>query len=88
MANRAIRPVFSRPILFQVLPASVDLKTPQPTEMWLRMNGSPVPAQTTFGSDGATASAPTELTVCSSKIEVQWMPPSVVLNIPPDAAPP
>ena len=29
-----------------------------PTEMWLRMHCSPVPAHTTVGSDGATARAP------------------------------
>jgi hypothetical protein len=55
--------------------------------MWLRMNGSPVPAQTTFGSDGATIKAPIDATGCPSKIGVQWMPPSVLLKIPPDAAP-
>jgi hypothetical protein len=32
------------------------------------MNGSPVPAQTMFGFDGATASAPMEETSLSSKI--------------------
>ena len=51
---RAMRPVFSRPARDHVFPASVDLNIPQPSEMWLRMNGSPVPTQTTFGSDGAT----------------------------------
>src|ERR1041384_6868936 len=84
---RAIRPVFSRPARLQCLPASVDLNIPQPTEMWLRIHGSPVPAQTMFGSDGATAIEPTEETGWSSKIGVQWMPPSVLLKIPPDAAP-
>jgi hypothetical protein len=34
--------------------------------MWLRVNGSPVPAYTTFGSLGATASAPTDDTGCAS----------------------
>ena len=60
---------------------------PSPMEMWLRMKGSPVPAHTTFGSDGATASAPTDATGWLSKIDDQWMPPSVLLKIPPDAAP-
>ena len=35
---------------------------PLPIEMLLRMNASPVPAQTTFGSDGATASEPIDET--------------------------
>ena len=84
---REMRPVFSRPIFCQFFPASVDLKTPQPTEMCERMNGSPVPAQTTFGSFGATASEPIELTGCPSKIGFQVMPSSVVFQMPPDAAP-
>ena len=55
---RAMRPVFSSPIFVKFRPASVERNTPQPTEMFDRMNGSPVPTQTTFGSDGATVSAP------------------------------
>ena len=35
---------------------------PLPIEMLLRMNDSPVPAHTTFGSDGATDNAPIEET--------------------------
>ena len=60
---------------------------PFPSEMWLRMNDSPVPAQTMFGFDGARASEPTDETSWLSKIDDQWMPPSVVFQIPPDAAP-
>jgi len=70
-----------------VRPASVDLKIPSPTEMWLRMHDSPVPAQTMLGSEGATAMSPIELTGWSSKIGSQLMPPSVVLKMPPDAEP-
>jgi hypothetical protein len=55
--------------------------------MLLRMNASPVPAQTTFGSEGATASDPIDDTGLSSKIASQWAPLSVVLKMPPDAAP-
>jgi len=51
------------------------------------MNDSPVPAQTTFASLPATAKDPIDDTGCASKIGSQWMPPSVVLKIPPDAAP-
>lgn len=60
---------------------------PSPTEMWLRMNVSPVPAQTTLGSVGAIASDPTEETGWASKIGSQWMPPSMLLKMPPEAAP-
>jgi hypothetical protein len=51
------------------------------------MCGSPVPAQTMFGFDRATASAPIDETLKSSKIGSQLIPPSVVFQIPPDAAP-
>ncbi len=72
---------------FQVVPASVDLYMPFPWEMLLRMKVSPVPAQTTFESDGAIASEPTEETGWLSKIGAQEVPPSVDLKIPPEAAP-
>ena len=62
MTMRPIRPVFSRPMEAQVFPASVDLYIPLPIEIWLRIKVSPVPAQITFGSEGATASAPIEET--------------------------
>src|SRR3954463_13132209 len=88
MTTRPMRPVFSSPIRVQVLPASVDLKMPSPMEMWLRIQASPVPAQTTLGSDGATASDPTDETGCWSKIGSQLMPPSRVLKMPPEALPP
>jgi hypothetical protein len=68
-------------------PAFVDLNIPQPNEMWLRMNDSPVPAQTMLVSDGATASAPIDATGWSSKMGCQCAPPSFVFQIPPDAAP-
>jgi hypothetical protein len=84
---RAMRPVFSRPIFVHVTPASVLLKMPHPSEMWLRMKLSPVPAQTMFESDGAMASAPIDETGWLSKIGRQVVPPSVVFQIPPDAAP-
>ena len=69
------------------MPASVDLYIPLPMEIWLRIHASPVPAHTTLGSDGATASAPIDCTGWSSKIGCQWIPPSVVFHTPPDAAP-
>src|SRR6266481_8152760 len=60
---------------------------PCPTEMWLRMNDSPVPAHTMLGSLAATASEPMDATGSESKMGSQWIPPSVLLKIPPDAAP-
>src|ERR1700757_537758 len=55
--------------------------------MWLRMNDSPVPAHTTFGSLAATAREPMDATGPESKMGSQWIPPSVLLKMPPDAAP-
>src|SRR6266404_8067988 len=60
---------------------------PCPTEIWLRMNDSPVPAHTMFGSLAATASEPIDATGSESKMAPQWIPPSVLLKIPPEAAP-
>src|ERR1044072_5034810 len=67
---------------------------PCPMERWLRMNDSPVPAHTMFGSLAATASEtpdrpgePMDATGSESKIGSQWIPPSVLLKMPPDAAP-
>src|SRR5688572_10111108 len=87
MTMREMRPVLSRPARVHVLPASVDLNIPHPTEMLLRMNGSPVPAHTTLASLGAVASAPTDDTGWPSNIGFQWTPPSSDLKMPPDAAP-
>ncbi|MEO5568734.1 MAG: hypothetical protein ABIR92_09590, partial [Gemmatimonadaceae bacterium] len=60
---------------------------PHPIEMCERMNGSPVPTQTMFGSLGATVTEPTDETTSLSKIGSQWVPPSVVFHNPPLAAP-
>ena len=74
---RGMRPVLSRPISFQVAPASVDLYTPCPTEMAADFP-SPVPAQTMFGSLAAIAREPIDCTGWSSKISTST-PPSLVL---------
>ncbi len=84
---RAMRPVLSSPDRAQVLPASVDLYMPQPIEMCERMNGSPVPTQTTLGSLGATVTEPIDETTSWSNIGAQCTPPSVVFHRPPEAAP-
>ncbi len=60
---------------------------PLPMEMCERMCGSPVPAQTMFGFDGATASDPMDDTPKLSKIDCHVTPASVVFQMPPLAAP-
>ena len=50
-------------------------------------HASPVPAQTWFGSDGATASAPIACAGCLSKTGENVLPSSVDFHTPPDAAP-
>ncbi len=87
MTMREMRPVASSPMWVQVSPPSVDFHTPLPMEMLERMKGSPVPAHTTLGAEGATASSPTDGTPALSKTGSQLEPPSVVFQIPPAAAP-
>ncbi len=50
-------------------------------------HASPVPAQTTFGSEGATARAPIAATGMLSDTGCHRRPPSVVFHTPPEAAP-
>ena len=52
----------------------------------MRALASPVPTQTTSGSDGATATSPTEATGWSSKTGAQESPSLTVFQTPPDAA--
>jgi len=40
-----------------------------------------------FGSLAATASEPMDATASESKMGSQWIPPSLLLKMPPDAAP-
>ena len=84
---RLIRPVPSSPMWVHVSPASSDFQTPLPIETLERMNGSPVPAHTMFGSDGATSTSPMACTGWSSKTGRQLTPPSSVFQSPPEAAP-
>src|SRR5438874_840218 len=73
---------------FHVAPASVDLYTPSPITSTSRIaQGSPVPAHTMSGLDGASASDPIAMTGWLSKIGVKVLPPSVDFQMPPDAAP-
>src|SRR5262245_62116922 len=57
---RPICPASASPTWRHVAPASVDLYTPSPAETLPRIHAEPMPTYTTFGSDGATATAPTE----------------------------
>src|ERR1022692_1590953 len=57
---RPIACVSSRPRWFHVLPPSVVPQTPSPIDELCRLLDSPVPAYTTFGSEGAMAMAPTD----------------------------
>ena len=60
---------------------------PSPIDTLLRKNVSPVPNHTTLGSLGATAMALTLETLSESVIGTQRIPPFVLLNSPPLAAP-
>src|SRR5436190_11146659 len=79
--------VFSSPIRFHVLPASIVLKIPSPKFSELRGLPSPVPTQTTEGLFCWTAMEPMFSVGCSSNTEVQLAPALVVFHTPPDAAP-
>src|SRR3954464_2387132 len=59
---------------------------PAPGSMVFRMCGSPVPAQMTFVSLGAMASAPTDATFLSSNSGRHVTPLLVVFHTPPAAA--
>ena len=77
-----------RPTCCQVRPASRERYTPSPNETSMRMVVSPVPAYTTLGSEGATASAPmVALLRKPSETLRQYTPPSPVFQIPPAQAP-
>src|SRR6185503_1150994 len=75
---RAIVRLSLSPAAVQVAPASVERYTPRPQPELLRSLASPVPTQTTLGSDGATATAPIEATASPSKTPWKVPPLSVV----------
>src|SRR5271167_2976424 len=79
--------VASSPILFQVFPPSSDLYAPSPQEELCRLFGSPVPTQTTAGSDGAIAMSPIVETPSLSNTGSHVVPLFVVFQTPPDATP-
>jgi len=71
----------------QVSPPSPERQMPFPTETELRVQLSPVPTQTTFGSEGSNATAPIDWTPCLSKTDLNVVPPSTDFQTPPEAAP-
>src|SRR5438874_11515304 len=60
---------------------------PSPTETLLRIQLSPVPAQTIFVLVGSTANAPIDCTAGWSKTERKLLPPFTDFHTPPLAAP-
>src|SRR6266481_3974281 len=79
--------VASSPIFFQVLPPSTDLYAPSPQEELCRLFGSPVPTQTTEGSEGAIAMSPMVETLYLSNNGSQVVPLFGVFHTPPEAVP-
>ena len=80
---RAMALLSFRPTLLQVAPESVDRYTPLPQLELLRSLASPLPSQTTFGSEAATATAPTAATASFSNTASKVPPLSAVFIRPP-----
>src|ERR1051326_1574102 len=74
-----------RPMFLHVLPPSIDLYRPSPDDTLLRALASPVPTQTMSGSEGATATSPSDTLASFSKTAVQLVPLLVVFHNPPVA---
>jgi hypothetical protein len=71
----------------QVRPPLVDLWTPLPHICERSEFRSPVPIQTMFVSDGATATSPIDCTPVESEMARQVVPPLLVFQTPPPAVP-
>src|SRR5580704_17562419 len=80
---RAIALLLASPTFFHVVPVSVERYTPSPHVSELRSLASPVPTQTTVGSDGATAMSPIVATFSWAKTGRKVMPLSDVFMTPP-----
>src|SRR6266705_2909750 len=87
MTMRPMARVSPRPIFVQLLPPSVDLYTPSPQYWERRLFFSPVPTQRMLLSEGATARSPTVSLPRPLETDCQVMPPLVVFQTPPPAAP-
>src|SRR3990172_257973 len=77
--------VSTSPRWVHVVPPSVVRYTPLPHEVLWRLFCSPVPAQMTFGLEGAMATSPNVLTGWLSKMGVHVVPLLMVFHRPPDA---
>src|SRR5215471_14842546 len=75
------------PVFCHVFPPSSDLYAPSPHEELCRLFGSPVPTQTTDGSEGAMAMSPIVDTASLSNTGSQVVPLLVVFHTPPEATP-
>ncbi len=82
-----IRPASFSPLTCQVLPPSGEKYTPRPISTSLRGLASPVPTQTSFGFDGASATAPMDAASPCLNTLSHLMPLSVVFHTPPPAVP-
>src|SRR5690348_2411809 len=82
-----ISPASFSPLNCQVLPASGEKYTPRPIRTSLRGLASPVPTQTSFGLDGASATAPIDAASPCLNTLSHLMPLSVVFHTPPPAVP-
>jgi hypothetical protein len=80
---RATARLAGSPAGAQVSPPSSERSTPLPKPALFRSLSSPVPTQTTRGSAGDTATAPTEAAAWSSRSGAKVSPPFEVLNRPP-----
>src|SRR6202011_679073 len=83
----AIEPASSSPAWRHVFPPSTECQMPAPSSTVLRGFASPVPAHTSLGSRGDTASAPIGATRSRSNVGRHDTPPSELLNTPPPAPP-
>src|SRR5205807_10313684 len=84
---RVICPASPRPTRCQLSPASGDMMLPRPSTTSLRGFPSPVPTHTTFGFEGASATAPIDAVGWSLNTASHESPPSIVFHTPPAAAP-
>jgi hypothetical protein len=85
--RRAICPASGSPAKRHERPPSVERQTPWPGEVLPRMSAEPVPTQTTFGSESATSTAPTEPPKKPSLTLRHDVPASSVFQTPPPVAP-
>ena len=92
MGSMAIRPMPSlslKPTFCQLAPPSIDRYAPFPSAIYgmAAYVRSPVPTQTTFGSDEATVTHAIASVASRSKMGVQLSPAFVVFHTPPVPAP-